>query len=635
MPLMSSVEASPSKPPDAVWKLDFGARPLPQGGVSFRVWAPHASRLSVQLIAETTSIFPMRRGSDDIFECVVPQATEGTDYFYVIDDVRPRPDPVSRCQPHGVHGPSRVVNPDSFPWTDQNWTGIPLREFIFYELHVGAFTADGTFEGIIPKLPHLRDLGITAIELMPVASFPGSRNWGYDGVHLYAPQSTYGGPAGLKKLVDTCHQQGLAVVLDVVYNHLGPEGNYLPEYGPYLTRKYHTPWGDAINYDEPESDGVRRHMVNNVLYWLTEYHVDALRLDAIHGVFDFSASHILREMRDAFRKQVRCFGRQAWLIAESDLNDVRVINATEQGGYGIDAQWSDDFHHALLSYVLKSSRGYFADFGRLEHLRKAIVEGFVYDGIRSAYRRRRHGSSSKTVPGSKLIVCIQNHDQIANGSHGERIANLVSVEQHKLAATILMLAPNLPLLFMGQEFGEVSRFFYFTSHADPTLGDAVREGRRSEYAAFCGDRDFPDPQDPHTFEQSKILWSRTAQPFHRDLLRFYRDVVTLRKLNPCLSNCRKDLSSVTVDETAGWMIVRRTDPCGSAALLICNLSTTEQAIPVDTGGQTWRLALWTGSPAYVGPANGPTPPAVLPEEPSALQLRPWTAAVYLQDQPAR
>src|SRR6478609_1388103 len=465
----------PSSATEQQWALRFGARPLEDKSVEFRVWAPNVTNLAVRILSEGDQprTVPMTGTDAGDFVAKVPDVREGADYFYVLNNERERPDPVSRWLPRSVHGPTRIVNPDSFRWSDQGWSGIPLGDFIIYELHTGTFTREGTFEGMIPRLPYLRDLGITAIEIMPVAEVPGNRNWGYDGANLYAPQSSYGGPTGLKKLVDACHQHGLAVVLDVVYNHLGPEGNYLPEFAPCFTDTHHTPWGKAINFDGPESDGVRRFIIDNALYWLTEYHVDALRLDAIHGIYDFGARHILDELSQAFQDQARRLQRQAWLIAESDLEDVRIINPRAKGGYAFDAQWHDDFHHALYALLTGQREGFLMDFGALADLVKSIGEGFVFDGRYSRYRRRRYGNSSHDRPGEQFVGFIQNHDQVANTGRGKRLSSLVSVPQQKLAALLTVCSPFLPLLFMGEEYAETAPFLYFTSFDDPRLAAAV------------------------------------------------------------------------------------------------------------------------------------------------------------------
>jgi maltooligosyltrehalose trehalohydrolase len=548
----------------AGWRMTYGATPVPGGGVQFRVWAPHVQTLAVNVGG---AVVPMTRDGED-FEVLVPQALPGQTYSLVLDDAKERPDPVSRSQPQGVHGPSEVIDPDAFVWSDRDWKGLDLDQYIIYELHTGTFTPEGTLEGVIQKIPYLKELGITAIELMPVAEFPGRRNWGYDGVDLFAPHSCYGGPEGLKKLVNACHDAGMAVVLDVVYNHVGPEGNYLAEFGPYFTDHYRTPWGRAVNFDGPESDGVRRFFIDNALYWLTEYHMDALRLDAIHSIYDMSALHILAELAERFHQQAAELGRKAWLIAESDLNDVRVIQPRSVGGYGLDAQWFDEFHHALISYLTNARRGFLGAFGRLADIRKALSEGFVHDGVYSPYRRRRFGSSSKDLPGEKFVIFIQNHDQIANTNQGMRLSELVSLGQFKLAATLLFCSPYLPMLFMGEEFAETAAFLYFTSYLDQALAKLVTEGRRNEYAEFATSAEFFDPQSPATFERSKITWALLEEAKHQAILSFYRELIALRKRWPCLSNCRKDLTTVKIEDA--MLRMERSDPSGSRALLICN-----------------------------------------------------------------
>jgi maltooligosyltrehalose trehalohydrolase len=621
------------------FRLRYGARPNGDGRTEFRVWAPRAERLSVKLGGREVPLAPEPDGT---FAELVDGAPAGTDYIYVLEagGVRKeRPDPVSRHQPADVHGPSRVVDPDAFSWTDGAWRGIALEAYVTYEAHIGTFTPEGTFDAAIGRLPHLRALGATALELMPVAEFPGGRNWGYDGVDLYAPESSYGGPEGLKRLVDACHAAGLAVVLDVVYNHLGPEGNYLADFGPYFTDRYRTPWGAAVNYDGPGSDGVRRTIVENALYWLVEYHVDALRLDAIHGIFDFSARHILAEIAAAFHDEARRLGRAAYVIAESDLNDVRVIRAPEQGGYGIDAQWTDDFHHALHAVLGPLRRGYFADFGRVDDLAKALAEGFVYDGRYSAWRGRRHGSSSAAEPGRRHVVFIQNHDQVANAYGGERIASALPPEERRLAAALLVCAPYLPLIFMGEEYAETAPFLYFTSHGDPALAAAVREGRAKEHADFQGGgAPFVDPQSEEAFLRSKLRWDRLSQPGHAAALRLYQDLLALRRREPALSNCRKDLTRVQASDAGRWLVLDRRAPGAASALLVCNLGRAGRAIPVRSpGGATardrWRLALWTGDPRYGGDPDHEAPPPVLVFGNAArldVPLSGTTAAIYLR-----
>jgi maltooligosyltrehalose trehalohydrolase len=510
------------------WNLDLGAS-VTEGGVHFRVWAPKASSVSLVLMGDREP-YPMNPEDRGYYSTFLRGLEEGRRYCYLLNEDRPRPDPVSRSQPEGVHGPSEIVDPRQFRWEDQDWHGIPLEEMILYELHTGTFTQEGTFKAILSHLDYLKnELGVTAIELMPVAQFPGERNWGYDGTYLYAPQNSYGGPIGLKRLINACHQKGLAVILDVVYNHLGPEGNYLGDYGPYFTDRYKTPWGSAVNCDGPESDEVRRFIVDNALYWVTEYHMDGLRIDAIHGIFDFSAQHILYDIREAVHQQAMRLERPMVVIAESDLNDVRVINSPSQGGYGLDAQWNDDLHHCLHTLLTGERNGYYEDFGDFNQLVKALQEGFVYSGQYSSFRRRRHGSSSKHLPPSKFLVFSQNHDQVGNRWKGDRLSTLVSFEALKLAAGIILLSPHTPLLFMGEEYGEEAPFQYFIHHSDHDLIEAVRKGRKEEFSAFQWSAETPDPQDEVTFSRSKINLEGRHDGKSQTLLQFYEALITLRK----------------------------------------------------------------------------------------------------------
>lgn len=610
-----------------MWSLRFGAH-VEASGVEFRVWAPRLRSLQLVPLEEPSRVIDMQPQDCGEFAVFVEGLCAGAEYMFLTDQGRRCPDPVSRWQSQGVHGPSRVVDPNAFPWSDQGWRGMPLEGYVIYELHTGTFTSEGTFESVVSKLPYLLDLGVTAIELMPIAQFPGRRNWGYDGVDLFAPQSTYGGPTGLKTLIDSCHRAGVAVVLDVVYNHLGPEGDYLAEFGPYFTDCYRTPWGDAINYHGAESDGVRRYFVDNALYWLTEYHVDALRLDAIHGIFDFSARHILEELAEAFHKQAAVLGRRAWLIAESDLNDPRVIKPPAQGGYGVDAQWLDDFHHSLHTALTGDMRGYFMDFDGVPSLRKAITKGFVYEGQRSRYRRRRHGSPSADRPGSQFVAFTQNHDQIGNAQQGIRSSNLLSLDQQKLAAAILFFCPYVPMLFMGQEYGETANFYYFTDHGDPGLIEAVREGRRKEMTAFLPSCEFADPQDENTFERSRLNWNLRRTAPHSNLLAWYRDWIAIRKQHACLNNCRKDLVRTEWDEQAECLILERRDPSGSRALLVCNFSEVAQPIQIPFQDVCWSLALWSEAASYGPPM--PEPAAQIPRcASSQLEMMANSAALYL------
>ena len=622
------------------FRLRHGATVEPDGHVHFSVWAPRCEHLDLRLLSARERSLPMRRRDggapedDGVFEADVDAADAhaGTDYLFVLPGRGDRPDPTSRHQPHGPHGPSRIVDPRAFAWTDGNWRGRAARDFIIYELHVGTFTPGGTFDAAIERLPYLVALGVTAVELMPVAEFPGTRNWGYDGVNLYAPQSSYGGPDGLKRLIDACHGHGLAVILDVVYNHLGPDGNYLGDFGPYFTRRYGTPWGDAINYDDDDSEPVRRFFIDNALYWLTEVHVDALRLDAIHGIHDFGPRHLLAEMKCAADAESPAVGRPLALIAESDLNDPRIVEPREAGGYALDAQWSDDFHHAAFLLLARGRGGfapYLSDFGRLEDLRQAVAEGFVYDGRYSRHRRRRHGRSSAAVPGDRLVIFLENHDQIANGARGERLSRLAPAGACRAATALLFCAPNLPMLFMGQELAATTPFFYFTSHADPALGEAVSRGRRAEFAHFAETEAlaaWADPQAEETFARSRIDWSCLPGAAHHTALALHRDLIALRRRTPALSNGRKDLTRVrSGSESARWLSVQRSDQNESSVLLLVNLADEPRAIPIEDA-RALRLALFTDAAAYGGTAS--PPPAELDQTTSTVELPPLSAAIY-------
>ncbi|MEY2412252.1 MAG: maltooligosyltrehalose trehalohydrolase, partial [Acidobacteriaceae bacterium] len=505
----------------------LGATPLPREGWRFVVWVPVAKELSIHIVGDSDRVVPMQKSDSGYFEATIEKLDTDARYFYRFEDGREFPDPASRFQPEGVHGPSQIINLEDFNWTDSSWHGLPLDHSVIYELHVGTYTPEGTFEALIPHLAALRDLGVTTIELMPVAQFPGSRNWGYDGVRPFASQNSYGGPRGLQKLVDAAHAHGLAVALDVVYNHLGPEGNYFHAYGPYFTDKYQTPWGKAINYDGPDSDPVRHFFIANALHWLEEYHIDALRLDAVHGIFDFGALHFLAELQQAVKGLEERLGRKLHLIAESDLNDSRLLKAPAHGGYDLASQWSDDFHHSLHSLLSGERAGYYSDFGDVHHLAVTMRNGWFYAGQHSNFRRRRHGNSAAGLARSKFVVCIQNHDQIGNRARGERLSELVNFETLKLAASVTVLAPFIPLLFMGEEYGEIAPFQYFTSHSDQALIEAVRKGRQEEFAAFAWEGKVPDPQDEATFRNSKLNHELKNKEPHQTLRALYRELLAI------------------------------------------------------------------------------------------------------------
>lgn len=616
------------------WTLELGAKIQSDGSCGFRVWAPYAKKVAVCLYPEKR-VLPMQAAEHGYFELKAPGVPANTDYRFLLDGELERPDPASRHQPAGVHGPSRIVDPAAFQWNDHGWKGLPLDELSIYELHVGTFSPQGSFDAVADRLGYLVDLGISAVELMPVAEFPGERNWGYDGVCSFAPQSSYGGPEGLKRLVDACHRAGLAVVLDVVLNHLGPEGNYLRDFGPYFSDRYRTPWGEALNFDGPMSDPVRRHFLENALYWLDEYHVDALRLDAVHAIYDFGARHFLAELGERFHSLAQTLGRQAHLIAESDLNDTRVIRPRSEGGWELDAQWSDDFHHALHARVTGKSHGYFADFGRVADLGKALTEGFVYDWRYSRFRQRHHGNSAADQPGKRLVVCTQNHDQVANASRGQRIAALVSERRQRVSAAIWACAPNLLMLFQGQEYGEVAPFHYFTSHTDPELVKAVRRGRQEELAGFGRPEEFADPQAKSTFDACKLDWKLIEREPHGGLLRYHRRLLALRQRLPALSNPRKDLTRVWTREAPPTLVLERQAPGNNTVLLVCNLGDETESVPlIDLGGH-WQLELTSLDEHVEIPSSKPraTHRVDLPRElqldrPSDLPLPGWTVAIY-------
>lgn len=505
-------------------QLNLGANFKDKDSISFKVWAPYCKKVSVE-IQSNKKTFKLEKDEQGYFSATVKGLNENDEYFYVLDGKKKRPDPASRLLSQGPHGPTTIINPDSFKWTDTKWRNLNLRDYIIYELHVGTFTDEGTFDALIEKLPYLKDLGITCIEIMPIAQFPGERNWGYDGVSLYAVQNSYGGPDKFKSFVNEAHKQGLAVCLDVVYNHFGPEGNYLNDFGPYFSHKYSTPWGQPINYDDSESNHVRNFIISNALYWINEYHIDALRLDAIHSIYDFSAKHLLQELKEEVDKHSL---KKAYLIAESDLNNARIIESTKHGGYALDAQWTDDFHHSVHALLTKETIGYYSDFGKVEDLAKAITDRFVYDGKYSEFRKRKHGNSAAGLAGEKFVVSIQTHDQVGNRPFGDRLSTLISYDAQKLAASLLILSPYIPMLFMGEEYGETNPFQYFIDHGDKDLVKAVNEGRKKEFAEF-GFKKVPNPGAVKTFTDSKLNWNLAKVKKHKDLLNLYKELIQFRK----------------------------------------------------------------------------------------------------------
>jgi maltooligosyltrehalose trehalohydrolase len=541
-----------------------------------RVWAPDARAVDIRANSRTLG---MMKGDGGWWSSVDPIPT-GTDYAFLIDGEGPFPDPRSPYQPQGVHGPSQCVDHAAFPWTDQHWQPAPLSSAVIYELHIGTFTPEGTFDSARTRLDHLASLGVTHVELMPVQEFSGDWGWGYDGVDLYAPHHVYGAPDDLKRLVDACHSKGLAVLLDVVYNHLGPTGNYLSRFGPYFTKKYSTPWGEALNLDGPQSDEVRRFLCDNALMWLRDYHIDGLRIDAIHAIFDVSATHFLEQLAREVDELEAHTGRHLTLIAESDLNDPRVVTPLEYGGYGIDAQWNDDFHHALHTTLTGERSGYYEDFHGLVDLVKSLRDAFVYDGRYSPHRRRHHGRKPQALSGSRFVGFLQNHDQVGNRAKGERISQSMSLGRLQIGAALVLCSPFVPLLFQGEEFGASAPFAYFTHHSDPDLASAVTEGRRAEFAAFgWRPEEVPDPQALETFSRAKLNWDEIDHEPHKTLLDWYRRLIALRKGTPDLAD--GDLSRVEVqfDDSQQWLTLTR-----RSVAVACNLAGDGQSVPLPFDG---------------------------------------------------
>jgi maltooligosyltrehalose trehalohydrolase len=540
----------------------------------FRVWAPWAERLDLKVLGDT---IPMAPEVEGWWVADVAAAGAGDDYSFSLDGGPPLPDPRSNWQPQGVHAPSRLVDHGAFRWSDSGFQARPFSAALVYELHVGTFSPEGTFEAAIARLDHLSKLGVTHIELMPVADFPGRFGWGYDGVALFAPRHAYGGPEGLKRLVDACHARGLAVILDVVYNHFGPSGNYLPQFGPYLSERHKTPWGAAVNLDGPHSDEVRRFVCDNALYWFRDYHVDGLRLDAVHALVDLSAIHLLEQLATEVEALAAHLGRELTLIAESDLNDPRVVRPREIGGYGIDAQWSDDFHHALHTVLTGERSGYYVDFGSIADLATALKNAYVYAGKRSEFRLRRHGRPPSGLSAHRFLGYSQTHDQVGNRALGDRLIHLCGLERARLAAALVLTAPFVPLLFQGEEFGASAPFLYFADFADdPALARAVSEGRRREFAGLVSHPEaIPDPATLETFTRSKLDWTELEREPHRGLLQWHRRLIRLRRQLPQLSDGRFDEVATVFSEAEEWLVVERRE-----VTIVVNFAPQRRTIPI-------------------------------------------------------
>lgn len=567
----------------------------------FRVWAPKASKIAV---STAEGVYPMSAVDDrGWWGVAVDGAGHGTDYGFLIDDdTLVYPDPRARWMPNGVHGRSRVYAPTPFAWSDAGWSAAPLGSGVVYELHIGTFTKEGTFDAAIERLQYLAELGVTHIELLPVAEFPGDFGWGYDGVALFAARHQYGGPDGLKRLVDACHAHGLAVILDVVYNHFGPVGNYTGRFGPYMTNRHSTPWGEAVNLEFEDSDQVRRFFCDNVLMWLDEFHIDGLRLDAVHEYMDRSAIHFMEQMATEVENLSATRGRSLVLIAESDLNDPRVVRSREAHGYGMDAQWSDDFHHALFAVLSAGDRGkgYYADFGTMADLAKSLGHVYVYDGIYSPHRRKVHGAPVGELSRHHFVGCIQNHDQIGNRATGDRLEHIVGLERAKAGLGLVLLAPFVPMLFQGEEFAASAPFQYFAHHEEEAMARAVSEGRKREFAAFGWSPDeIPDPESPETFLRSKLDWSEMAEPDHADMLDWCRRLIALRRSSPCLNDGEARQVRVEFSEAGQWLSMDR----GRIRVLL-NLGTETLC----RGLAGYRLELASGGGVTVAQGEMSLPP---------------------------
>ena len=602
----------------------LGAHYSGSGKCKFTVWAPNLKNGSVIIITQNKREIQLTKWEKDYWQAEADNVEPGSKYFYKLDYAAETPDPVSNYQPDGVFGPSEVVDHNSFAWSDENWKGTPLHEMIIYEIHVGTFTNEGTFEAIENRLDDLIELGINALELMPVAQFPGDRNWGYDGVFPFAVQNSYGGPQKLKHLINLCHRKNISVILDVVYNHLGPEGNILHEFGPYFTGKYETPWGKAVNFDDEQSDQVRHYFISNAIYWFERYHIDALRLDALHAVFDMSAKHFIRELVEKTAELSERKGRKFYLIGESDLNDVKLIKPIEKEGYGLDAQWCDDFHHSLHALLTKEKSGYYNDFGQISHLVKSFREGFVYSWQYSKYRKKKHGSSSKEIPSHKFVVYSQNHDQVGNRMTGERLPELVSFENLKLAAGVVLFSPYIPMLFMGQEYGEEAPFLYFVSHSDPALISAVREGRKSQFDTSVSQVRVPDPQAVETFLKSKINWGDRNLNSHKTLLEFYKNLIRLRKEIPALYTLNnKNLQIYSIDDKRLLFLHRR--HYKSHVICFMNFEHQDCDFSCDIPEGKWRRLIDSSEEKWAG--KGTTLPSDI-DKLERLSITSRTFAAY-------
>ncbi|KMQ49765.1 Malto-oligosyltrehalose trehalohydrolase [Chitinispirillum alkaliphilum] len=592
----------------------------------FSVWAPLKDSVKLRIIEPVEKTLPMQKDKFGYWSAVVEGVGHGTQYLYLIDDSLERPDPASHFQPLGVHGPSMVIDHSRFSWSGKRKSQTALDDYIIYEMHPGTFTPGGTFLSAVERLDHLVELGITAVEIMPVAQFPGERNWGYDGVYPFAVQNSYGGPDELKGFVDACHERNLSVILDVVYNHLGPEGNYLRDFGPYFTDKYRTPWGESLNFDDSYSDPVCDYFIANALHWLGEYKIDALRLDAVHAIFDMGAKPFLSRLAKAVDETFTGAESPRYLIAESDLNDSRVIRRREgEGGFGIHCQWSDDFHHALHTILTGESRGYYMDFGTAEHLYRAYKNSFCYAGDYSFERKRTHGNDVSGFDTKYFVVCSQNHDQIGNRMLGERLITLTDFERAKVAASSVILSPYIPLLFMGEEIAEENPFLYFADHTDDSLKQAVREGRKREFAEFHSAGDPLDPFATDTFEKSKIKWERLEHKAGIRMYNYYRTLIGLRKSVKALGTCSRNRLEVTLHEGTPCISLYYKHNEGNA---LCFFNYGNENYEIDYNpDQSLKKRFDSASGEW---SDTPAPlPEHISSEGARIRMAPFQSAVYI------
>lgn len=607
--------------------MKIGPNYLGDGKCEFIVWAPVLNKVDLEIVHPHKKIISLTPIQSGYWKTVTDNINPDTQYFFKLNGEKSRPDPASHYQPNGVHQPSQIIDHSTFKWEDHGWNGIELSKMIMYELHVGTFTYGGTFEEIIPRLDKIKEIGVNTLSLMPVAQFPGDRNWGYDSVQPFAVQNSYGGPDGFKKLINECHKKGIAVILDVVYNHLGPEGNYFAEFGPYFTNKYKTHWGEAINYDGPYSDEVRKFFIQNAVHWFTHYHVDGLRLDAVHAIFDVSAHPFLRELTENVASLSEELNKKCYIIAESNLNDTKIIKSYESGGYGIDSQWCDDLHHCIHTLLTGETKGYYADYGDVKDIVRCYRDGYSLTGQYSKFRKRQHGVSAIDQPGEKFIVSSQTHDQVGNRMLGERLSVLVNFEALKLAAAAYIFPPFIPMLFMGEEYAENTPFLYFVSHNDHDLIEAVRKGRKDEFHSFNWEGEPPDPQSIDTFLKSKLDWEKRSQTYHKIMLEYYKNLLRLRGEIPALYYLKKENADVSGFEENKVVLLHRWYE-KSEILLIMNLSQNISKIIVELSLGKWKKGLDSSEEKWNGPGSLIADHINTGDE---ISLSPYTSVLFVRE----